>query len=555
MSGGGPSRTGETGGLSAVHARFALAVLTSYLVTAAVAVLLLVGALITDLTHQKDLARDTLLLETEVRAHYLGIHLAQLAAELSRLGLRSEVNLLDQNNEPERSLLRLAHERSSFFNVGVAVVGPDGVLVRAEPEGFLPSRASFAGDPWFQAALRTRALLIVPVEPERARDSLLYMVSPILREGKFSGVLLGAIDLAVGDTLNPEIHPGAHRQTLLVGRDGTVIYPPRPPAYAADQEWRAFVAQRSSDPFIADRVIESRDRVIAGAPVQGTDFLLLSVAASERLFGPARSRLATRLGLGLILALVPSLLLVHLLRRSFRLFERSEQAAVRGEQLRMLGEASSLIAHEVKNALNGLRLGLDVVIQGMRGEADGRQQRAIDGLRSEVERLSSFTSELLTFSRGVVPRPVPVDLGGLVEKIAGLHAAAATRLGIGLVIDAAPGAVPVRADPSLLHVVVTNLVVNALEALSAGPVDHPAVRVAVDRDGSTARVRVSDNGPGVPGELRPRLFEPFVTGKPSGVGIGLALSRRIALAHGGDLVLEPGGAGASFLLTLRAEER
>jgi signal transduction histidine kinase len=552
---GGASRTGATGGLAAVHARFARAVLTIYLVTAAVAVLLLVGALITDLTHQKDLARDTLLLETEVRAHYLGLHLAQLAAELSRLGLRSEVNLLDQNNEPERSLLRLAHERSSFFNVGVAVVGPDGVLVRAEPEGFLPASASFAGDAWFQAALRTRALLIVPVEPERARDSLLYMVSPILRDGKFSGLLLGAIDLAVGDTLNPEIHPGAHRETLLVGRDGTVIYPPRPPAFAADEKWRAFITERASEPFVSDRVVESRDRVITGAPVQGTDFLLLSVAASERLFGPARSRLTTRLGLGLVLALVPSLLLVHLLRRSFRVFERSEQAAVRGEQLRMLGEASSLIAHEVKNALNGLRVGLDVVVQGTRGEADGRQQRAIDGLRTEIERLSGFTTELLTFSRGVVPRPVPVDLGSLVEKVAGLHAPAAARLGVTLSIDAAPGAVTVKADPSLLHVVIANLVVNALEALSAGPVQGPAVRVAVSRSGSTARVRVSDNGPGVPDGLRSRLFEPFVTGKPSGVGIGLAMSRRIALAHSGDLILEAGGTGASFLLCLPAEER
>jgi two-component system C4-dicarboxylate transport sensor histidine kinase DctB len=113
----------------------------------------------------------------------------------------------------------------------------------------------------------------------------------------------------------------------------------------------------------------------------------------------------------------------------------------------------------------------------------------------------------------------------------------------------------VRADPSLLHVVVTNLVVNALEALSGGPLERPAIRVAVGKDGSTAQVRVSDNGPGVPGELRPRLFEPFVTGKPSGVGIGLALSRRIALAHGGDLVLERVGPGASFLLTLPVEER
>jgi signal transduction histidine kinase len=98
-------------------------------------------------------------------------------------------------------------------------------------------------------------------------------------------------------------------------------------------------------------------------------------------------------------------------------------------------------------------------------------------------------------------------------------------------------------------------VVNALEALSAGPVDHPVIRVAVSRSGSTARVRVSDNGPGVAEGLRSRLFEPFVTGKPSGVGIGLAMSRRIALAHSGDLILETPGPGASFLLSLPAEER
>jgi len=64
---------------------------------------------------------------------------------------------------------------------------------------------------------------------------------------------------------------------------------------------------------------------------------------------------------------------------------------------------------------------------------------------------------------------------------------------------------------------------------------------------------VRDNGPGIPEPLRARLFEPFVTGKPNGVGIGLALSRRIARAHGGDLELEAPGPGASFLLTLPAE--
>jgi signal transduction histidine kinase len=549
-----PPHAPAAGGPAAVHARFARAVLAIYLVTAAVAVLLLVGALVTDLAHQKDLARGTLLLETEVRAHYLGLHLQQLAAELTRLGLRSEVNLLDQNSEPEGSLLRLAHERSSFFNVGVAVLGPDGVVVRSQPEGFLPSGADFSGDPWFQAALRTRALLIVPVAPERARDSLLYMVSPILREGAFSGVLLGAIDLARGGSFSPEVNLGARQATLLVGRDGAVIYPPRAPAYAVGSAWARFVGAHAAEPFIADRVIEGHDHVVAGAPVQGTDFSLLSAALAADLFGPARARLATRLSLGLVLALVPFLLLVLLLRRSFRVFERTEQAAVRDEQMRMLGEASSLIAHEVKNSLNGLRVGLDLMLQGGRGAADDRRQHAVDGLRTEMERLSAFTTELLTFSRGVVPRPVPVDLAGLVARVAALHSEGAARLGIRLEIEPGGTSLRVRADPSLLHVVIANLVGNAIDALSGAATGDPGIRVEVRHNGSTAEVRVSDNGPGVPEALRARLFEPFVTGKPNGVGIGLALSRRIAQAHGGDLVLERPAPGAAFLLTLPAED-
>jgi len=75
----------------------------------------------------------------------------------------------------------------------------------------------------------------------------------------------------------------------------------------------------------------------------------------------------------------------------------------------------------------------------------------------------------------------------------------------------------------------------------------------VESDGRQARVRVSDNGPGVPQHVKPRLFEPFVSGKPSGTGIGLTLSRRIARAHGGDLVLEETAAGASFVLSLPQE--
>src|SRR5207244_120236 len=130
-------------------------------------------------------------------------------------------------------------------------------------------------------------------------------------------------------------------------------------------------------------------------------------------------RLIVRLLFGLALALLPNILLMHQLRRVLAVFRASEDAARRDERLRFLGEAANLIAHEIKNALNGIRLGLDLILAREKGEESPRK-RAGEGLRREVERLSEFTSELLTFSKGVVPRPISLDLADLVGRVAGL---------------------------------------------------------------------------------------------------------------------------------------
>jgi C4-dicarboxylate-specific signal transduction histidine kinase len=109
----------------------------------------------------------------------------------------------------------------------------------------------------------------------------------------------------------------------------------------------------------------------------------------------------------------------------------------------------------------------------------------------------------------------------------------------------------VQGDPTLLQIIVGNLVSNALDAVAG--VEPPLIVVALASDDGHAEVRVEDNGPGVEPTFRERLFEPFVTGKPSGVGMGLSISRKIARAHGGDLVLDTTRTGASFLLTLPTE--
>ena len=216
------SRQATESHLGAAHTRFARAVMSIYLCTAAVAVALLVSTLYTDLSHEQATARDMLSLETQVRAHYLGRHLQLLADELTRLGLRSEVDLLDENMEPERTLLRLSHEKSTFFNVGVAILGTDGTLLWSEPQTLMGLGPTPVWGRLVSALRNTHAIQVVPAQGQNAKTSVLYVASPILRSGQFTGALIGAIDLVSGGALE-----GRSRETLvaLVTRDGAVVHP------------------------------------------------------------------------------------------------------------------------------------------------------------------------------------------------------------------------------------------------------------------------------------------------------------------------------------------
>jgi two-component system C4-dicarboxylate transport sensor histidine kinase DctB len=518
-----------------------------YFASAALATILLLSALLTDLQHEKQTSRDTLSLETQVRAYDLSRHFQLLTDELSRLGLRSEVDLLDENMAPEMSLLRLSHEKSTFFNVGVAVLDAGGSVLWAEPETFLASGVKPEPRRVLEALKQTHTRQIIPAPGSGSAGSgIVYVVSPILRNGAFTGALLGAVDLVKSGRLTLRAAQRSPAAVALVGPDGVVTAP----MGLTVPGWAIPPAQDQGTP-VPDIVEEGRT-VSAVAPVDGTPFVLLSQADSEALFGRAYRRFAMRLGLGLGLAIVPLVGLTLLLHRSLRAFRESEADAVRDERLRSLGEAADVIAHEVKNSLNGLRVALDLVLSDERVALEARHRQAVAGLRTEIEHLSNFTTDLLSFSKGFVPRPVLMDLGAFVGKVAGLAVNGAGKRRTELQVVPSPSPVRVNADPTLVHVVIANLLRNALDATEGRDAAQPG-RVVVETafgDGARARVRVSDNGPGVPESLKARLFEPFVTAKPSGVGLGLALSRSIARAHGGDLVLAESPAGAAFELTL-----
>lgn len=240
--------------------------------------------------------------------------------------------------------------------------------------------------------------------------------------------------------------------------------------------------------------------------------------------------------------------------------KRLEELHLRAERLEAVAELSSSLAHEIKNPLASIRSSVEQLGRAKRANPD---EKFLTGLIvRESDRLSRLLSEFLDFSRVRVTECRPLDLHAV--------AAAAIRLvrehpdcPSDAVIDQTGGATPMEGDEDLLHRVVSNLVLNAVQAAGKGA--HVSVRTG--RPGphelpggagieNPVSLAVSDNGPGIPEPLRARLFEPFVTGRVGGTGLGLAIVQRAVEAHRGLVLVDSApGKGTTFTVYFPAARR
>jgi signal transduction histidine kinase len=183
---------------------------------------------------------------------------------------------------------------------------------------------------------------------------------------------------------------------------------------------------------------------------------------------------------------------------------------------------------------------------------DGLEGREAEDLRvvlDEIRRLERSVGDLLLYAGTPRLAREPVDLGALARDAARVLGRQAAHLGVTVEVEAPPDLPPVSADPGGLRTCVVNLLLNAVQASPRGG----RVRLRCAAEAGGARLEVSDEGPGIPPEVADRVYEPFFTGRPGGTGLGLAVTRRIAEAHGGSVSYRSGAAGTVFRLEVPAK--
>ena len=206
------------------------------------------------------------------------------------------------------------------------------------------------------------------------------------------------------------------------------------------------------------------------------------------------------------------------------------------ERLAALGRVAAGVAHEIRNPIASMRLKAEGALVG----DTARRYRALEAVLVQVGRLERLASELLTMTQRHTPMPQNVELRDFLLSCAADHGGA---------VQVAAPVMQVALDPELIRRALDNLLRNAAAVATETTITAGVI-------GSELRVTVADNGPGVAPELRDHLFEPFVTGRADGTGLGLPIARELVESHGGQLWLSDFGSedhGAVFTLTLPLE--
>ena len=226
----------------------------------------------------------------------------------------------------------------------------------------------------------------------------------------------------------------------------------------------------------------------------------------------------------------------------------AEERLAQQAALARLGQMAAVVAHEVKNPLAGIKGAMQVLIS--RRSSGDPEALVMGDIVSRIDALNDLIQDLMMFARPRPPRLSAINLRHVVDEA--IVMLRRDPVGSSLDVQIAGDAGEITVDSDLIRATVLNLLLNSAQAMNGQ--GHVRVKTAL-RDGMWA-IEVSDNGPGVPMDLREQILEPFFTTKARGGGLGLPIAKRVAELHGGTLALTfPASGGMSVTITAPATQR
>ncbi|MFZ1680891.1 MAG: PAS domain S-box protein [Rhizobiaceae bacterium] len=242
-------------------------------------------------------------------------------------------------------------------------------------------------------------------------------------------------------------------------------------------------------------------------------------------------------------------------RMSERSKTQSEELA-RTARLVSMGEMASTLAHEINQPLTAISTysaGLAEQIKS--GKTDpARTEAVLAKVAAQARRAGEIVRHLREFTRRAKPGTERIDLLGVAHRVAGFVEPDLARNGVELVIHPAPAAAEVSGDPVLFEQVILNLVRNAADAVTPLPKARRRIEVSALAAAGTVTMTVRDHGPGVADGMDDKLFTPFMSSKPDGMGMGLNICRSIVELHGGRIWHETARPGCAFRFLVPAAD-
>lgn len=241
------------------------------------------------------------------------------------------------------------------------------------------------------------------------------------------------------------------------------------------------------------------------------------------------------------------------------LTDQSERKAIEDRtetlaQRALLGEVSAIFAHEVRNPINNISTGVQLVASRL--GSDHPQREPLERIQKECTRLSQLMSDVLFFARPLELKIEPLDLSDLLQRLLARWEPRLRQAGVVPHTAFDPATPWAAADPRTLEQILVNLITNAVQAMSGGGTLSVRLAPAASPQGQAqVELTIADTGPGIPPDVIDRIFDPFFTTKKEGTGLGLAISRRILTAHKGTIRVQSfPDAGTVFTICLPAAE-